>query len=78
MSLKYSFIAVLTFAFSVIFFSCKKKCTRKSLGEYGDKLEAEEKEAIEKAIADLEETLKEGDKEAIDAKDIAKAEQVSR
>nr|WP_321302239.1 molecular chaperone DnaK [Alcaligenes faecalis] len=42
--------------------------TRKSLTEYGDKLEAEEKEAIEKAIADLEETLKEGDKEAIDAK----------
>ncbi|MGE8519982.1 MAG: molecular chaperone DnaK [Alcaligenes faecalis] len=42
--------------------------TRKSLAEYGDKLEAEEKEAIEKAIADLEETLKEGDKEAIDAK----------
>ncbi|ASR90425.1 molecular chaperone DnaK [Alcaligenes aquatilis] len=42
--------------------------TRKSLTEYGDKLEAAEKEAIEKAIADLEETLKEGDKEAIDAK----------
>ncbi|MGO3132839.1 MAG: molecular chaperone DnaK [Alcaligenes sp.] len=42
--------------------------TRKSLTEYGDKLEAEEKEAIEKAIVDLEETLKEGDKEAIDAK----------
>jgi molecular chaperone DnaK len=42
--------------------------TRKSLTDYGDKLEAAEKEAIEKAIADLEETLKEGDKEAIDAK----------
>ncbi|MCX5465852.1 MULTISPECIES: molecular chaperone DnaK [Alcaligenes] len=42
--------------------------TRKSMTDYGDKLEAEEKEAIEKAIADLEETLKEGDKEAIDAK----------
>ncbi|WP_372372730.1 molecular chaperone DnaK [Alcaligenes faecalis] len=42
--------------------------TRKSMTDYGDKLEADEKEAIEKAIADLEETLKEGDKEAIDAK----------
>ncbi|MEJ6666832.1 MAG: molecular chaperone DnaK [Alcaligenes aquatilis] len=42
--------------------------TRKSMTDYGDKLEAAEKEAIEKAIADLEETLKEGDKEAIDAK----------
>ncbi|MDH4869047.1 molecular chaperone DnaK [Alcaligenes nematophilus] len=42
--------------------------TRKSMTDYGDKLEAEEKEAIEKAIAELEETLKEGDKEAIDAK----------
>ena len=42
--------------------------TRKSLGEYGDKLDAAEKEGIETAIADLEETLKEGDKEAIDAK----------
>ncbi|MGE8589540.1 MAG: molecular chaperone DnaK, partial [Alcaligenes sp.] len=42
--------------------------TRKSLGEYGDKLEAAEKEGIEKAIAELEETLKDGDKEAIDAK----------
>lgn len=42
--------------------------TRKSMTDYGDKLESEEKEAIEKAIADLEETLKEGDKEAIDAK----------
>ncbi|NLY65731.1 MAG: molecular chaperone DnaK [Alcaligenaceae bacterium] len=42
--------------------------TRKSLTEYGDKLEASEKEAIEAAIKELEETLKEGDKEAIDAK----------
>ena len=42
--------------------------TRKSLGEYGDKLDAAEKEGIETSIADLEETLKEGDKEAIDAK----------
>src|SRR5690606_17783728 len=38
--------------------------TRKSLQEYGDKLEASEKEAIEAAIKDLEETLKDGDKEA--------------
>ncbi|HRK84982.1 MAG TPA: molecular chaperone DnaK [Alcaligenes faecalis] len=42
--------------------------TRKSLGEYGDKLDAAEKEGIEKAITELEETLKDGDKEAIDAK----------
>ncbi|CAB3680912.1 molecular chaperone DnaK [Achromobacter pestifer] len=42
--------------------------TRKSLTEYGDKLEAAEKESIEAAIKDLEETLKEGDKAAIDAK----------
>mgnify|MGYP003125196588 FL=1 len=42
--------------------------TRKSLEEYGDKLEASEKEAIEAAIKDVEEVLKDGDKEAIDAK----------
>ena len=42
--------------------------TRKSLEEYGDKLEASEKEAIEAAIKDLEDVLKEGDKETIDAK----------
>lgn len=44
--------------------------TKKSLGEYGDKLEAEEKESIEAAITDLEETLKNdsSDKEAIDGK----------
>jgi molecular chaperone DnaK len=42
--------------------------TRKSLTEHGDKLEASEKEAIEAAIKDLEETLKNGDKAAIDAK----------
>ncbi|MDX3895478.1 molecular chaperone DnaK [Pusillimonas sp.] len=42
--------------------------TRKSLEEYGDKLEAAEKEAIESAVKELEETLKEGDKAAIDAK----------
>jgi len=42
--------------------------TRKSLGEYGDKLEASEKEAIEAAVKELEETIKEGDKAAIEAK----------
>lgn len=42
--------------------------TRKSLTEYGDKIEASEKDAIEAAIKDLEETLKDGDKAAIDAK----------
>ncbi len=42
--------------------------TRKSLTEYGDKLEASEKESIEAAIKALEDTLKEGDKAAIDAK----------
>lgn len=42
--------------------------TRKSLTEYGDKLEASEKEAIETAIKDLEATLQDGDKAAIDAK----------
>ncbi|ALM84458.1 molecular chaperone DnaK [Bordetella sp. N] len=42
--------------------------TRKSLTEYGDKLEAAEKEAIEAAIKDLEATLKDGDKETIEAK----------
>jgi len=42
--------------------------TRKSLGEYGEKLEASEKEAIEAAIKALEDVLKDGDKEAIDAK----------
>jgi molecular chaperone DnaK len=42
--------------------------TRKSLTEHGDKLEASEKEAIEAAIKELDETLKTGDKAAIDAK----------
>jgi molecular chaperone DnaK len=42
--------------------------TRKSLTEYGDKLDASEKENIENAIKDLETTLKDGDKETIDAK----------
>src|SRR5690606_11710242 len=42
--------------------------TRKSLSDYGDKLEASEKEAIEAAIKELEEVLKSGTKEEIDAK----------
>ena len=44
--------------------------TKKSLGEYGDKLEADEKEKIESAIKDLEAVLKDdtADKAAIDAK----------
>ncbi|MDX3904090.1 MAG: molecular chaperone DnaK [Pigmentiphaga sp.] len=42
--------------------------TRKSLSEYGDKLDASEKEAIEAAIKDLEDVAKTGDKETIDAK----------
>jgi len=45
--------------------------TRKSLTEYGDKLEAGEKEKIEAAIKDLEEALKGGDKAAIDEKSAA-------
>lgn len=42
--------------------------TRKSLGEYGDKLEEGEKEAIEAAMKDLEESLKGNDKADIDEK----------
>ncbi len=42
--------------------------TRKALGEYGDKLEAGEKEKVEAAIKDLEESLKGNDKADIDAK----------
>ncbi|QJP99274.1 molecular chaperone DnaK [Herbaspirillum rubrisubalbicans] len=42
--------------------------TRKALGEYGDKLEAGEKDVIEAAIKNLEEALKGDDKAAIDAK----------
>jgi len=44
---------------------------RKSLVEYGDKLDAGEKEKIEKAIGDMEEALKGEDKAAIDAKNAA-------
>ncbi|MDB5990869.1 MAG: dnaK [Herbaspirillum sp.] len=45
--------------------------TRKALGEYGDKLDAGEKEQIEAAIKDLEEALKGNDKPTIDAKSAA-------
>jgi len=45
--------------------------TRKSLTEYGDKLEAGEKEAIEAAITDLEGSIKSGDKADIEAKTAA-------
>ena len=41
---------------------------RKSLTEYGDKLEAEEKEKIEAAIKDVEEAIKGDDKDDIEAK----------
>ena len=42
--------------------------TRKTLEEGGDKVSAEEKEKIETAITALEEAVKSGDKEAIEAK----------
>jgi molecular chaperone DnaK len=41
---------------------------KKSLGEYGDKLDAGEKEKIEAAIKEAEEAIKSNDKDAIDAK----------
>ena len=41
---------------------------KKSLTEHGDKLEADEKEKIEAAIKDVEDVLKEGDKETIEVK----------
>jgi molecular chaperone DnaK len=41
---------------------------RKSLVEYGDKLDAGEKEKIEVALKDLEGSIKDGDKATIDAK----------
>jgi molecular chaperone DnaK len=44
---------------------------KKSLGEYGDKLDAAEKAKIEKAIAEMEEALKGEDKAAIEAKNTA-------
>jgi len=44
---------------------------KKSLTEYGDKLDAGEKEKIEVAIKDMEEALKTDDKAAIEAKNAA-------
>jgi molecular chaperone DnaK len=41
---------------------------RKSLTEYGDKIDASEKDKIEAAAKELEETLKSEDKDAIEAK----------
>ncbi|MDB5858044.1 MAG: molecular chaperone DnaK, partial [Ramlibacter sp.] len=41
---------------------------RKSLTEYGDKIDASEKDKIESAAKELEETLKSEDKDAIEAK----------
>ncbi len=41
---------------------------KKSMTEYGDKLDAAEKEAIEKAIKEVEEVLRDGDKDVITAK----------
>lgn len=51
--------------------------TKKSLEEHGASLEASEKEAIEKAITDLEESAKAGDKADIEAKteELAKVSQ---
>jgi len=42
--------------------------TRKSMEQLGDKLETDEKEAIESAIKDLEQAIKSEDKDAIDSK----------
>ncbi len=44
---------------------------KKSLGEYGDRLEAGEKEKIEAAMKELEEALKGDDKDVIEAKNNA-------
>lgn len=41
---------------------------KKSMEEYGDKLEADEKAKIEEAIKELESVVKDGDKETIEAK----------
>jgi molecular chaperone DnaK len=41
---------------------------KKSLTEYGDKLDAGENEAIEKAIKDVEDVLRDGDKDVITAR----------
>jgi molecular chaperone DnaK len=41
---------------------------KKSMEEYGDKLETDEKAKIEEAIKELESVVKDGDKETIEAK----------
>ena len=51
---------------------------KKSLTEYGDKLDAGEKEKIEKSIAEMEEALKGDDKAAIEAKNKALMEASQR
>ncbi|HEX6929663.1 MAG TPA: Hsp70 family protein, partial [Gammaproteobacteria bacterium] len=48
--------------------------TEKSLKEFGEKLEAGEKEKIEKAIEELREAMKGDDKDAIEQKTQAVAE----
>ena len=52
--------------------------TEKSLSELGDKVEADEKTAIEAAIADLRSAMEQDDKEAIEAKTQALAEASSK
>jgi molecular chaperone DnaK len=47
---------------------------KKTLGEHGDKVSADEKSKIEAAIKDAEESLKSGDKDQIEAKSKALAE----
>jgi molecular chaperone DnaK len=47
---------------------------RKSLADYGDKLDAGEKEKIEAALKEAEEAIKSGDKEQIEAKSQALAQ----
>jgi len=52
--------------------------TEKSLSELGDKVEADEKTAIEAAIADLRSVIEQDDKEAIETKTQALAEASSK
>ncbi|MFZ5455549.1 MAG: molecular chaperone DnaK [Pseudomonadota bacterium] len=47
--------------------------TRKALAEHGDKVDAGEKEKIEAALKEVEEAIRSGDKETIDAKSAALA-----
>ena len=48
--------------------NCGGASVKKSLGEHGDKLEAGEKEKVEAALKDAEESLKSEDKAEIEAK----------